>query len=48
VVSHPNSDAAVYLARIARKLLDGSGPGRNARAPRAATPAGFAARRPTA
>jgi flagellar biosynthesis protein FlhG len=50
VVSHPHSDAAVYLARIARKLLDGGGPGRgrSARSPKAATPAGFAARRPTA
>ena len=50
VMSHPHSDAAVYLARIARKLFDGGGPGRGrtARAPRAATPAGIAARRPTA
>jgi flagellar biosynthesis protein FlhG len=45
VVSHPQSDAAVYLARIARKLLGREGvPGRPA--PRA--PERFEVRRPTA
>ena len=48
VVSHPNSDAAVYLTRIARKLLDRGGRARSAVAAQAANPAGFAARRPTA
>ncbi len=49
VVSHPNSDAAVYLARIARKLLSPSGPGRgrSTRAARETAPVGFATRRPT-
>jgi flagellar biosynthesis protein FlhG len=50
VVSHPHSDAAVYLARIARKLLGSSGPrrGRSTRAARETAPAGSAARRPVA
>ena len=48
VVTHPNSDAAVFLTRIARKLLQSGGPGRATRAPRATAQAGFAARRPTA
>ena len=48
VVTHPHSDAAVYLTRIARKLLQSGGPGRATRVPRATAQAGFAARRPTA
>lgn len=48
VMTHPHSDAAVYLTRIARKLSPSGGPGRATSAPRASTQAGFAARRPTA
>ncbi len=48
VVTHPHADAAVYLTRIARKLLQNGGPGRATRAPRATAQADFAARRPTA
>ena len=48
VVTHPSSDAAVYLVRIARKLLDAS----RKRGPRPPTPRAHAAsvhaRRPTA
>jgi MinD-like ATPase involved in chromosome partitioning or flagellar assembly len=48
VVTHPNSDASVYLVRIARKLLDASRK-RGPRPPAARTHATpVHARRPTA
>ena len=48
VVTHPQSDAAVYLVRIARKLLDADRRSRDARAAARGTGARVPARRPLA